>query len=50
MKSEKEEMSFLEHLEELRWHMIRSIVAVVAVAIAAFIYRKFVFDNIKYFL
>ena len=26
---EKGEMTFLEHLEELRWHMIRSAIAVI---------------------
>ena len=25
------EMSFLEHLEELRWHIIRSIIAIVII-------------------
>ncbi len=39
-------MSFLEHLEELRWHLIRSAVAVFIMAIVAFIYHNFIFDNI----
>lgn len=37
-KGEKE-MSFLEHLEELRWHIIRSLLSILVFAIAAFIYR-----------
>ncbi len=37
-------MSFLDHLEELRWHIIRAIVAVLIMATAAFIAKEFVFD------
>jgi sec-independent protein translocase protein TatC len=40
------EMSFLDHLEELRWHIIRSMIAVVVLAIIAFIFQKFIFDEI----
>jgi len=42
--SSKNEMSFLDHLEELRWHLIRSFIAIFVFAILAFIYKKFVFD------
>ncbi|MFT5832809.1 MAG: sec-independent protein translocase protein TatC [Cognaticolwellia sp.] len=42
-KNEKE-MSFLDHLEELRWHIIYSLIAVVLVAIVVFLSREFVFD------
>lgn len=46
-KSPKEkEMSFWEHLEELRWHIIRSAAAILILAIAAFINREIIFDNI----
>jgi sec-independent protein translocase protein TatC len=38
-KGEKE-MSFLEHLEELRWHIIRSLGSIGVFAIAAFIFRE----------
>ncbi len=40
------EMSFLEHLEELRWHIIRSILAVVILMIAAFVFKNFIFDSV----
>ena len=40
------EMSFLDHLEELRWHLIRSTVAIVIVACIAFIMKDFIFDTI----
>ncbi|GAJ03475.1 unnamed protein product, partial [marine sediment metagenome] len=28
-KQDKDNMSFLEHLEELRWHLVRSFLAIV---------------------
>ncbi len=39
-----DEMSFLDHLEELRWHLIRSVLAIVILGTAAFIFSGFVFD------
>ncbi len=45
-KNKKAEMSFLEHLEELRWHLIRSIAAIVVIAIVAFIFHDIIFDKI----
>lgn len=41
-----QEMSFLDHLEVLRWHLIRSTLAVVIVGTVAFIFREFLFDVI----
>jgi len=38
------EMSFLGHLEELRWHLIRSTLAIVLFGTAAFIFSDFIFD------
>jgi len=38
-KGEKE-MSFLEHLEELRWHIIRALLSIAVFAILAFIFRE----------
>ncbi|MBS0010736.1 MAG: twin-arginine translocase subunit TatC [Bacteroidales bacterium] len=43
---EENEMSFLEHLEELRWHIVRSVAAIFIVGIVAFIYNDIVFDTI----
>ena len=40
------EMSFLEHLEELRWHIVRSGVAILVLAIIAFIFRNYLFDYV----
>jgi len=44
--SQEKEMSFLDHLEELRWHLIRSTIAVMAVAFLAFIFKDFIFDTL----
>jgi len=44
--SNKSEMTFLQHLEELRWHLFRGVVAIFAVAIAAFLFKDFLFDKI----
>ena len=38
------EMSFLDHLEALRWHLLRSIVAIVVCGIVVFMAKDFVFD------
>lgn len=40
------EMSFLDHLEELRWHLIRATLAIVLIAVLAFIFRDFIFNQI----
>jgi len=37
------EMTFLDHLEALRWHLIRSVSAILIIAIIAFINSRFVF-------
>ncbi len=44
--SPEKEMSFLDHLEELRWHLIRSTIAVVVLALLAFIFKDFIFDTL----
>jgi sec-independent protein translocase protein TatC len=42
----EKEMSFLEHLEELRWHIIRSLIAIVVFAILAFLGKEIIFGII----
>ncbi len=44
--SEEKEMSFLDHLEELRWHVVRSVAAIFLMMILAFIYTKEIFQYI----
>jgi twin arginine-targeting protein translocase tatC len=46
MKQEKEEPSFLYHLEVLRWHIIRSIFAIVIIGILAFFLKNYIFKYI----
>ncbi|MEK0414053.1 MAG: twin-arginine translocase subunit TatC [Bacteroidota bacterium] len=43
---EKAEMTFIDHLEELRQHIIRSVIAILVMAAIIFIYRDWVFDNV----
>lgn len=40
------EMSFLDHLEALRWHLVRSAIAVVTLGIMLFFMKDLVFDTI----
>ncbi|MGA9238422.1 twin-arginine translocase subunit TatC [Robiginitalea sp.] len=40
------EMSFLDHLEVLRWHLIRSTVAIVLIGMVAFLMKDFIFDTV----
>lgn len=40
------EMSFIDHLEQLRWHLVRAVVAVLVGAIIIFIYSGNVVDKI----
>ncbi len=37
-------MSFLDHLEDLRWHLIKSVTAIIIAATAAFLAKGFIFD------
>jgi sec-independent protein translocase protein TatC len=48
MNSEEKEMSFLDHLEELRWHVVRSLGAVMVCMIVAFVFSKTIFDTIVF--
>lgn len=45
-KEPKTEMSFLDHLESLRWHIIKSVIAIFTFSIVAFTYIDFIFDSI----
>ena len=39
-------MSFLDHLEELRWHLIRSIASILVFAVVAFLSKNLIWDTI----
>lgn len=41
-----EEMTFFDHLDDLRWTIFRSLVAVAIFSIVAFIFKNFIFDQV----
>lgn len=43
---ETQEMSFVDHLEALRWHIVRAVIAIAIAGVAIFIFRLWVFDNV----
>jgi sec-independent protein translocase protein TatC len=45
-KKKNNEMSFLEHLEVLRWHIIKALLSILVVAIVAFIFKDILFNKI----
>jgi sec-independent protein translocase protein TatC len=45
-KKNKADMSFLEHLEVLRWHLVRSSIAIGVFTILAFSFKSILFDKI----
>ena len=42
----KEEMTFFDHIEELRWHILRSLLVWVSATISIFVFRGFIFDDV----
>lgn len=45
-KDPNTEMHFLDHLEALRWHLVRSAAAIVVFALVAFLYPEILFDKV----
>ena len=45
-QTEGTQMSFLQHLEEFRWHLVRSAAVIALFAITAFCLNDFVFDTV----
>ncbi|MDT0552249.1 MAG: twin arginine-targeting protein translocase TatC [Bacteroidetes bacterium MedPE-SWsnd-G1] len=45
MSESSNEMSFLDHLEQLRWHLIRATLAIFIVAIVIFTFAEIVYDQ-----
>lgn len=43
---EQAEMGFFDHIEELRWHILRSVLVWLVVAITIFVFIDWVYDNI----
>lgn len=46
IEGEEKEMTFLEHLEELRWHLIRALISILVFAIIIFLAKDFVWHNV----
>ena len=46
VEAEEAEMTFLEHLEELRWHLIRALLSIVVFAVVVFLAKDFVWHNV----
>ena len=42
---EQQEMSFIDHLEELRWHLIRAAASIIVFGLAAFFSKDFIFHD-----
>lgn len=42
----QEEMTFIDHLEALRWHIVRSLLAITILAIVIFVKIDWVFENV----
>lgn len=45
-KNNPDEMSFLDHIEDLRWHLIRITLSILICATVAFIFSGFIFEHI----
>ena len=45
MAEQQKEMSFLGHLEELRWHLVRSVAAIFILAITFFVFAEDVYNH-----
>jgi len=46
MSEQQNEMSFLNHLEVLRWTLVRSSLAIIAFGMVAFVMKDFIFNSI----
>ena len=44
--SDEKEMSFLDHLEELRWHIVRSVISIFIFGTITFLAKDFVFNTL----
>ena len=44
----KDEMSFFDHIDVLRWHIMRSAIAILVFSIAAFVFHRQIFDTVLF--
>jgi sec-independent protein translocase protein TatC len=45
-KQNPNEMSFFEHIEELRWHILRSVAGILIITVVIFLMKDFVFQHV----
>ena len=45
-KADLDQMSFIEHLEELRWRLIRSAIAVIIIGIVIWTFQEWIMNNV----
>jgi sec-independent protein translocase protein TatC len=45
-KTEDEELTFVDHLEALRWHIVRSLLAIIVIALLIFLNIDWVFERV----
>ena len=50
IKKNKDEMSFMDHLEELRWHLVRIAIVILLLSVVFLVYPQFIFDKIIIFI
>jgi sec-independent protein translocase protein TatC len=43
---ENSQMSFLEHLEELRWRLVRCAIAIVSIGIVIWVFQEWIMENV----
>lgn len=43
---QEKEMGFLDHLEELRWHLVRAVASVLVFSVVAFLFKDIIFELI----
>ncbi|MCX8492439.1 MAG: twin-arginine translocase subunit TatC [Cyclobacteriaceae bacterium] len=46
--AEEKEMAFLDHLEELRWHVVRAVASIFVFTVLGFVFVGWIFDNIVF--
>lgn len=46
MEEEENKMSFLDHLEEMRWRLVRSVIAVFLIACVLWFYQEWIMNNV----
>lgn len=46
MSETEEEMSFLDHLEELRWRIVKAVIAILVFAVAMWFFKEWIIKNL----